>query len=303
MAHVASQELTTTYTYDEANRRETVTDPNGKVTEYAYDANGNRESMTYPNGTRTTYSYDNLNRLEHLSTTGPSGVIQSYQYTLGPSGNRQKIDEADGTIREYFYDDLYRLTGEKVTETAGSLYEKAFEYDDVGNRLNQTTTGLNADVVGYTYDDRDRVKTENDTTYGWDDDGNLTSKAGEAEYFWDFENRLVRVEKTDGTVIIHAYDADGNRVQTETTPPNGPPKVTEYLVDTSGSLSHVVAETDENGNLIAQYVRSIDDLLSVIRLAEQRFYHADGLGSVRFLADESGNVVSTLTPTRPSANS
>jgi RHS repeat-associated protein len=294
---VANQELTTNYTYDEANRLETLTGPNGKVTEYTYDANGNRESLAYPNGTQTTYTYDELNRLSSLTTTGPSGVIQSYGFTLGSAGNREKIEEAGGTVREYQYDELYRLTREKITETASLLYEKSFEYDPVGNRLSQTTAGLGASFIEYDYDGRDRLETENATIYGWDDDGNLTSKSGEAAYFWDYENRLVRVEKADGTVVTHAYDADGNRVRTEITPATGPPTVTDYLVDTSGTLSHVVAETDESGDLIAHYVRGVDDLVSVIRPTEQRFYHADGLGSIRHLSDDSGGVTDSYTYT------
>ncbi|MGH9462123.1 MAG: PKD domain-containing protein, partial [Vicinamibacteria bacterium] len=290
-ATIGSTVLGTIYTYDDASRLDTVTDPNGGLYNFDWDPNGNRELLTHPNGTGTTYTYDTLNRLRTLATEGPSGMIQSYIFTPRPGGHREKIEELDGTVREYAYDDLYRLTNETVTNAAGLLYEKAFDYDPVGNRDVQTTTGLGAGVVSYTYDDRDRLLTENGTVYSYDEKGNLTSKSGEATYFWDFENRLVRVEKTDGTVVTHAYDADGNRVRTEVTPSTGPPTVTEFLVDPSGFLSHVVAETDEAGNLIAHYVRGVDDLLSVIRPTETRYYHADGLGSIRFLTDESGNAV------------
>jgi RHS repeat-associated protein len=227
---------------------------------------------------------------------GPPGVIQSYEYTLGPAGDRERIAETDGTARTYRYDDLYRLTRETITNTLGPVYEKSFVYDPVGNRLNQTTSGEGAAVVNYTYDDQDRLLTENSTSNGWDDDGNLISKSGEATYFWDFENRLVRVEKTDGTVVTHAYDADGNRVRTEVTPPTGPPQMTNFLVDTSGELSHVVAESDGGGNFLASYVRG-DELLSLIRPGEQRFYHDDGLGSIRFLSDEDGTVTDRYTYT------
>ena len=234
-----------------------------------------------------------MNRLRTLTTDGPSGTVQSYIFTPRPGGHREKIEEHDGTIREYAYDDLYRLTNENVTSTAGLVYDKVFDYDSVGNRNVQATTGLGARVVNYTYDERDRLLTENGTVYGWDDNGNLTSKSGEATYFWDFENRLVRVEKADGTVVTHAYDADGNRFRTEVTPATGPPTVTDFLVDPSGFLSHVVAETDDTGNVIGHYVRGVDDLLSVIRPTETRYYHADGLGSIRFLTDESGNITDT----------
>jgi RHS repeat-associated protein len=280
--------LTTSYSYDDASRLDIVTDPNGGQYDLDWDPNGNRSALSQPNGTDTSYTYDTLNRLTNLMTTGPSGIIQSYDFTLGLAGNRERIDEADGTFREYTYDDLYRLTGDKVSGTTGLVYEKVFDYDPVGNREVQTTTGLGAGIVNYTYDDRDRLLTENGTVYGYDDNGNLTSKSAEATYFWDFENRLIRVEKTDGTIVTHDYDVDGNRIRTEVTPAAGPPTVTNFLVDPSGSLSHVVAETDDVGNLIAHYVRGVDDLLAIIRPTEARYYHADGLGSIRFLTDESG---------------
>ncbi len=213
----------------------------------------------------------------------------------GPTGNRTKIDESDGTERLYEYDDLYRLTIETVNDSLGAeVYQKIFKYDDVGNREVQTTTGLGAGTVNYTYDDRDRLLTENGTAYGWDENGNLTSKSGEATYFWDYEDRLIRVEKTDGTVVEHTYDTDGVRVRTETTVPGQGTTVVNYLVDTCCSLSQVVAETDDAGNLASYYVRG-DDLLSAIRPAQQRFYHSDGLGSIRVLTDEAGSVTDAYT--------
>lgn len=201
------------------------------------------------------------------------------------SRSRRRTEQRERTG----YDDLYRLTLETVTNTLGLVYQKNFVYDDVGNRLTQTTTGQGAATVDYSYDTRDRLLTENLANYGWDDNGNLRTKSGEATYFWDLEDRLVRVEKTDGTVVTHAYDADGNRVRTEVTPSTGPPEITNFLVDLSGSLSHAVAESNDSGAFLAYYVRG-DDLLSVVRQAEQRYYHADGLGSIRALTDENGNL-------------
>ena len=295
-ATIGSAVLTTTYSYDNASRLDIVTDPNLGTYDHDYDPNGNRAALAYPNGTNTSYQHDTLNRLTDLTTTGSSGSIQSYQFTLGPAGNREQIDEADGTTRAYDYDNLYRLTRETVTHAVSTLgYEKSFGYDDVGNREAQTTTGLGAGTIDYTYDDRDRLLTENATTYGYDADGNLTTKSGEATYTWDFEDRLIRIDKNDGIVVEHVYDTDGVRVRTTTTP-GGSPSLTDFLVDTSGSLSHVVAESDGAGVFQAYYVRG-DDFLSIIRPTEQRYYHADGLGSIRVLTDESGNITDSYTYT------
>jgi YD repeat-containing protein len=193
--------------------------------------------------------------------------------------------------------------------------------DPVGNRQSQVTAlgpagspgpNLQPGTISYGYDTRDRLLQEQlspnpATAYAWDSNGNLTTKDAEATYSWDHENRLVRVAKTDGTLVEHSYDVDGNRVRTATTPPGGPTTATDFLVDTSGSLSHVVAEVDGSAatpTLQALYIRG-DDLLSVMRPLvavpasagdwQTRYYHADGIGSIRRLTDETGTITDGYT--------
>ena len=183
----------------------------------------------------------------------------------------------------------------------GHHYTKTFAYDPVGNRTTQTTTGTGADTDSYAYDTRDRLTSEGDntTSYGYDLNGNVTSKSGEANYSWDFENRLTSANMTaSGAVVAHEYDPDGNRVQTAVTS-SASATTTNLLVDTVGSLSQVVTETDANANLTALYVRVGDELLEVMRPGSTagtwstRFVHHDGLGSVRALTDETGTTVDT----------
>jgi RHS repeat-associated protein len=294
-ATVGASTLTTGFAYDDANRLSTVTDALGRTYGHGYDPNGNRTALSHPNFTNTAYVYDPVNRLTSLTTTGPVGIVQGYAFTLGPTGNRTQIDETDGHVRTYAYDAVYRLTSETV---AGLLnYGKTWTYDDVGNRLTQLTTGLGAGSVNYAYDDRDRLVTEAGAALGYDDNGNLTSKSADGSvYTWDFENRLTGVSKPDGTLVTHVYDVDGARVQTTTTLPGQPPATVDFLVDTSGSLSHVVAESDPVAGLQAYYVRG-DDLLAVMRGTGTRFMHADGHGSIRRLTSESGAVTDVYTYT------
>ena len=298
-ARIGTTNLTTTYTYDALNRLDVVTDPDGRSYGHGYDANGNRASLAYPNGVTTAYTYDPLNRLTDLtSRDSGGGVIQSYAYDLGPAGNRRSVTEEDGTTRSYTYDALFRLRGERVTDGAAvQVFEDQFTYDPVGNRVERVTTTADGTVtVPSTFDERDRLLTDSAATFTWDDAGRLLSRTGldDATYSWNADERLVRVETVDGTIVTHAYDADGNRVRTEITPSTGPPVVTDYLVDPSGDLSQVIAETDADGNLNAHYVRG-DDLLAVIRPTETRFFHADGLGSIRRLTDETGTVTDRYT--------
>jgi RHS repeat-associated protein len=300
-AKIGVTSLTTTTSYDAAGRPGAVTDPIGRGFGLTYDANGNRAAIQYPNTTSTAYTYDALNRLTSLTTTqtppspAPPVTLQSYAYTLDAAGKRTGIAENGGTTRAYAYDGIDRLTSETVT---GALsYAKTFAYDAVGNRSAQTTTGTGAASVNYAYDTRDRLTTENTTNYSYDANGNVTSKSGEANYTWDVENRLTRVAMTGGGTVDHVYDAEGSRVKTTVTPSSSPATVTNYLVDTSGGLSQVVAETDGSGNLGAYYVRVGNELLAVMRPGatpgtwSTRFVHGDGLGSVRVLTDETGATI------------
>ena len=300
-ATLGAQSLTTTTGYDGAGRVATVEDPIGRVFALGYDAAGNRTSLAAPNTTSTRYGYDANNRLTNLSTVQtPSGggsvlTVQSYAYTLDAEGKRTGIVESDGTERTYGYDALDRLTSESVT---GALaYAKTFAYDAVGNRLSQATTGAGAGTVPYTYDTRDRMLTSDGSSYTYDTNGNELTKSAEATYTFDLENRIVGVAMVGAGSVSYTYDADGNRVKTVTTTSGQPTVTTSYLVDTGGGLSQVVAETDGSNKLAALYVRAGDELLEVMRPGGSggtwttRIVHEDGLGSVRVLTDEEGNVV------------
>jgi RHS repeat-associated protein len=297
-ATVGTTSLTTTFTYGDTNELSIVTDPDGRIYTYSYDADGRPTNLAQPNGLTTTYAYDNLGRLTSLVSRHAGTTLASYAYTLEPTGRRTRVDEVDGTARAYGYDALYRLTAETVTGPGTSDYAKTFSYDLVGNRLTQVTTGAGAANLVYAYDSRDRLLSETRVTNTWDDNGNLVGKSGAdgAIYEWDFEDRLVRVTKADGTVVEHVYDGDGNRVRTTVMPAvGGAPTITNYLVDTTGSLSHAVAETDGSGVVGAYYIRAGRELLAVRRGAVVRNYLRDGLGSVRELVDASGAVRETRT--------
>ncbi|MCP3997324.1 MAG: RHS repeat-associated core domain-containing protein, partial [bacterium] len=293
-ATVGAQVYTTAYAYDAVDRLVAVTDNKGGVAAIEYDANGNRASLAFPNGVNTTYSYDDLDRLYELrSETSIGDVLQSYRYTLDAAGNRLRIDEHDGTSRHYLYDGLYRLIQDRVTNAADALvYQTDYSYDPVGNRLMQVTEeGTGTTTIASTYDDRDRLLSTGTKAYGWDANGNLISKVddGNTTYAWDSEDRLISASFDGGAAIETNYDLDGNRVRMVVTPSSGPVTSTDYLVDTNGPLSHVVAEVVD-GSITALYTRAGDQLIGLEGPSRniQRYYHADGLGSARALSDELG---------------
>ncbi|MDX2022506.1 MAG: Calx-beta domain-containing protein, partial [Deltaproteobacteria bacterium] len=267
-AKVGAEVFTTTYGYDGAGRMVGVTDPAGRAFTMSHNAQGMLATLVRPNGVQTSYTHDNRGRLTNIRTFKVAGdtTIASYAYTLGASGLRDAITEADGTVRAYAYDDVGRLVGEGVSGGSGPQYTKTFAYDAVSNRSSQVTTGAGAANVAYSYDERQRLLTENAQPYVWDVNGNQTQRPTGDAYEWDFEDRLVRVTKADGTVVQNTYDVDGVLVRTSVTPAGGGAAVvTDFVVDTHGGLSHIVAEVGGSGAVSAVYVRAGDMLLEELR--------------------------------------
>jgi YD repeat-containing protein len=182
-----------------------------------FDATGDAHHAT-PNGVRTVYTYDSRSRPVRIVTGDGTATVASYSYTLGPTGVRTRIEEADSTVRAYAYDALDRLAAETVTGPGTPNYTKTFHYDAAGNRIAQVTSGAGAASLTYTYDRRDRLITDGTVAYSWDDNGNLVGKSGNTTYQWDFDDRLVQVERADGTTVRNEYDPDGVLVRSTKRP-------------------------------------------------------------------------------------
>jgi RHS repeat-associated protein len=284
---------TAAYTFDALNRTATVKGPDGGLTSYTYDAAGNLTETDLANGTKEVRQYDLLNRLTYLENDGPSGVISSYRYTLGPTGRRDAVVEDTGRRVGYSYDALDRLTREAITDAVFGNPTIDYTYDAVGNRLsmNDSAQGLTA----YTYDANDRLLTEalgsQVTQYAYDANGNtlskVTSATDQAFYHWDFQNRMVSADVTSGTGTQHTdyrYDADGIRVSQT----SGGVE-TRYLIDTVQPYAQVLLEYRPGGLVVASYVYG-NGLISQSRGGVLSYYQKDGLGSTRALTNASGVV-------------
>jgi RHS repeat-associated protein len=94
------------------------------------------------------------------------------------------------------------------------------------------------------------------------------------------------VSVTGPTVnISYDYDVEGRRVRE--TDANG---TRNYLIDGLLPNGQVVAETNGNGDLVAQYVFGLGRI-SESRGQTVRTFHTDGQGSTRQLSDPEGNTV------------
>jgi len=143
----------------------------------------------------------------------------------------------------------------------------------------------------YSYQPFNSLTAANGTTFGYDTNGNLTSKAdasGSWIYTWDYENRLKQATLSGGIAVAYSYDALGRRIQ-RTSSATG---TTKFVYDGAD----VVRDLDGSGSAIADYLNGpgIDDKLRESVGSTLAYFLSDHLGTIRTLADASGGVTSNI---------
>jgi RHS repeat-associated protein len=127
-----------------------------------------------------------------------------------------------------------------------------------------------------TFDAKDRLTASGSVTYGYDDNGNLTSRTEggvTTSYAYDSLNRL-----TGGT--SYSYNGDGLRVSKTVAS-----VTTDVAWDPTG-IGTLLSDGDD-------YLWG-DGLIGRIDATSDATYaHQDGLGSVRLITDDTGAVVGT----------
>jgi RHS repeat-associated protein len=89
----------------------------------------------------------------------------------------------------------------------------------------------------------------------------------------------------DGIDIANVYDVDGWRVQQTVGS-----QTTNYLWDELSPYGDVVLETNNSGSILASYTLAGAELISQTRSGATNYYLHDGQGSVRAMANASGNL-------------
>jgi RHS repeat-associated protein len=236
--------------YTAENQIENIVYGNGIETSYTFNSRRWLNKIL----TRGANETDGL-ELSHISFDfdgiGNITQVRDLRPTVGANDERH-----DSKIFEY--DDLYRLSSYRLSDPAGAANRGQidYRYDRIGNLLYRGSpagaghiehTEAGKDVVNlgnYTYGGGRSnrtgrapgdppgphavTSTESGRNYDYDANGNMTGIDG-FEATWDFEDRLVRLEKDDKT-IEYLYDHTGRRVVKKITE-NSRTRYTLYVED------------------------------------------------------------------------
>jgi RHS repeat-associated protein len=205
-----------------------------------------------------------------------------YRYARSSSGNITSKETEHGSY-DYAYDKLYQL----IEATRPDADAEAYTYDALGNRLTDAShDGL------WSYNANNQLLAYADVSYEYDDNGNRTRKlvggVTAFRYIYDVENRLVRVERGDGTTVAaYYYDPFGRRLWKEV---DG---VRTYFLYADEGL---VGEYDAEGNAIRTYGYAPDSVWSTNPLFQKAggayyWYQNDHLGVPQKMLDTSGRIV------------
>jgi RHS repeat-associated protein len=206
--------------------------PYAYVNSTSYDAAGRVKQRTLggtTNQVQVLYSYFPWNteggRLEWLKSGMPSTdptKFQYYTYDYDPVGNVESIKDYKAgnpyQIQSFLYDNIYRLTNAGATggnQGAGDYGPETYSYESTTGRL------ASKNGISYTYSPGhfNAVSSlSNGNTYGYDANGNMTSRHVYEGGAWknytltyDAENRLTSV--TGPVTANFKYDGDGKRVR------------------------------------------------------------------------------------------
>ncbi|MCG8684872.1 MAG: LamG domain-containing protein, partial [Desulfobacterales bacterium] len=170
-------------------------------------------------GTADSYQFFLDGEASVEQTTDPN-LLDLYLDNYGLT--TQYVSEV-GSTQDYMFSgmmDDFRVYDRKLTEddikTLAASHSERFDYDLLGNRLSVKTSDGELEIYAV-----DPLTNQYDATTGgvntiecvYDTAGNMTVDHRGYEYFYDYENRLIRIKSGSSVVVDYTYDMFGRRIQ------------------------------------------------------------------------------------------
>lgn len=250
-------DLYTSYTYDALNRIKTAVTAVGTTTT---DYNDWKTTITDPESKiKDIYkdAYDNLIQVNEHNDS--STLTTSYEYNV--LHRLTKIIDAAGNVRNFTYDGIGNLlTAQDLHASSDTTFGNwSYAYDYAGNQI--TRTNPNSQVVNYTYDDVNRVLTENYTgtsgtevTYEYDTCSNgighiceVSNSSSTSAYNYNKLGQRSTEAVTIGSeefFTAYLYDRQGNQTMIN----NHDYSQIQYLYDAGGLVNQIKHKEDSDGS-------------------------------------------------------
>lgn len=249
--------LTTTFAYDNANKKITYGDSLGRTGFTTYDDKARILQTSDPLVKAITYTYST--EFLPLTVTDKRGSKATYAYD--GFGNTTSVTLPTSVKLTYSYDSKNNLTKIADGRYGSSIKNTLFTYDAKGNVTKVDEASL---ITSYTYNTQGEVLSlinPLNKTYAYQRDsfGNFTQitdpQSNSTRFEYDNLGRLTKQTDPDGKVKVLSYDANGNLISIsdavgttsnnydgenrlqKTTLPNS--AVTSYAYSNAGSLSNV----------------------------------------------------------------
>ena len=235
-------------------------------------------------------TFDGYGEVSDQGIIVSSQQIGSWNLTRDDNGRIvQKTEAVGGTSSTYAY--TYDSMGRLLTVTKDSTLVEEYGYDANGTRTYEMNALRGIAGRSYTYSDEDHLLTAGTATYQYDLDGFLTAKTIGTEttsYTYSSRGELLNVTLPNVTFIEYVHDPLGNRIAKKV---NG--TVTEkYLWK---GLTQLLAVYDGSDNLLVRFEYADGRMPVAMTQGGTTYYMSyDQVGSVRIVADSSGNVVKKI---------
>lgn len=186
--------------------------------------------------------------------------------------------------RTFTYDALGRL----LTRNSIVFGNSSYTYDAVGNILTKATGG---NTTTYTNNNDNQMTSDGTLSYTYDNKGNQITR-GTTSLAFNFENKLATYSASAAPSISYIYDGNQERIAEKL----GSTTTKEYVNDVSGDLTNILIERDlqENTDTYFVYGQGVVSQGGVSS-SNREYYLEDGLGNIRALVDNNGNILESYT--------
>lgn len=281
---------TTSYTYDNCDNIDTITDPLKNSRKYTYNSHNNVLSETDARTFTTYYIYTPNQKLEKVI----DALNNQTTYKYDGEDRLKYITDARGKTTEYINDPKGRLTG--VKDALGNI--STIEYDKLDRVIGQFDA-LQNKVLSISYDDAANTQSVTDAVYRttvhkFDNADRLVKLTApmlrQTDFEYDGFNRLIHVIDPLLGESRQRFDLDGNL--TTLIDPNNNDTNFEYFLD-----SHIKREYSQSG-LNIRYTYNTNGLLETMTNSRDQVttyqYYDNGL--VKSFTDPTGTVTYTYDP-------